>query len=66
MKTKQQKIVQSIAKNKNKYFELSHFAPINMADATLMKYTIRDLRAVYKISYMDATAIIRILMNINK
>ena len=55
------KIIQEIIDGKNEYFGYSHFSASNMADYTLMSYTIRDLTSVYDINEIQAGEIIQSL-----
>lgn len=55
------KIIQEIIDGKNEYFGYSHFGSSNMADYTLMSYTIRDLTSVYDINEVQAGEIIQAL-----
>ena len=60
-KTKVYNIIDSIVKGENEYFGYSHFDASNMADYTLMSYTIKDLASVYDINEMQAVEIIQAL-----
>jgi len=52
------KIEKDIISGEDKYFGYSHFHSSNMADNTLMSFTISDMVSVYDINEVEAAEII--------
>jgi len=56
------KIIKNIKEGKDNYFCKEHFHSSNMADYTLLSYTIRDMVEVYGINEVEAAEIIQALI----